>query len=81
MVDSADGSTCPNTFTNTATDGHDAWGGAPKLTVTELLAYAAGRSNVGGTIWYATAHGNVTAAQQDAKNTFDAINNLAAFVP
>ncbi len=77
MVDSAEGSTCPNTFTNTAADGHNAWGGAPKLRVTELLAYAAGRSNVGGTIWYS----HVTAAQQDAKNTFDAINNVAAFVP
>ncbi len=77
MVDTAHGSTCGNPFADTATDGHNAWGGAPRLTVAALLLYAASKSNVGGTVWY----GSVAAAQQDAKNTFDAINNLAAFVP
>ena len=53
-----------------------AFGGAEKLTVSQLLAYAAGQSNAGGTSWY----GQVKTTQELAKDTFDAINNQVAFV-
>jgi hypothetical protein len=52
-----------------------AFGGASCLTVSQLLSYAASKSNVGGTTWY----GQVKAAQGLAKDTFDAINNVLAF--
>jgi len=51
-----------------------AFGGATCKTVLELLAYAAGQSNVGGSVWY----GQVKTTQELAKNTFDAINNQVA---
>ena len=54
-----------------------AFGGAPSLTVKQLLTYAASQSNVGGSTWYA----NVKAMQELAKNTFDAINNQKVFAP
>jgi hypothetical protein len=53
-----------------------AFGGTPK-TISEMLAYAASQSNVGGTVWY----GNVKSTQELAKNAFDAINNSWVFAP
>jgi hypothetical protein len=41
-----------------------------------MLGYAAGKSNVGGSTWYA----NVKAMQGLAKNAFDATNNQVALV-
>jgi len=56
-------------------DASSAFGGAVCPTVSQLLAYAAGQSNTGGGVWY----GNVKAAQEAAKDTFDAINRQQAF--
>ena len=53
------------------------FGGAPSLTVSQILAYAASQSNAGGSAWY----GQVKAVQELAKDTFDAINNQWAFAP
>jgi hypothetical protein len=52
-----------------------AFGGAASLTVSQMLAYAASKSNSGGSTWY----GNVKATQVLAKDAFDAINNQVAF--
>ncbi|HEX2864150.1 MAG TPA: hypothetical protein VHN99_06255 [Deinococcales bacterium] len=52
-----------------------AFGGAPALTVQEMLTYAASQSNAGGSAWY----GQVKATQELAKDAFDAINNRWAF--
>ena len=74
MIDSTSGTaTCGATFENTST----AFGGATSLTVSAMLAYAAGQSNAGGSIWY----GQVKATQGLAKDAFDAINNVVAFAP
>jgi hypothetical protein len=54
-----------------------AFGGATSLTVSQMLAYAASQSNVGGSTWYA----NVKPTQEMAKDAFDAINNQVAFAP
>jgi hypothetical protein len=59
------------TYQNTSA----AFGGAPSLTVSQLLAYGASQSNVGGSMWYS----NVKSMQELAKNTFDAINNQKVF--
>ena len=48
--------------------------GETALTVNEMLACAASKSNVGGGTWY----GNVKATQELAKDAFDAINNGVA---
>lgn len=61
------------TFENTSA----AFGGAKSMTVLELLTYAGGKSNAGGSSWY----GQVKATQELAKDTFDAINNQVAFGP
>jgi hypothetical protein len=61
----------PGHFENTSS----AFGGATCLTVSQLLAFAASQSNVGGSVWY----GQVKATQGLAKDTFDAINNQFAF--
>jgi hypothetical protein len=53
-----------------------AFGGAASMTVSQLLAYAAGQSNAGGSVWY----GNVKSTQELAKDVFDAINNQVAVV-
>ena len=45
------------------------------MTVSQMLTYAASKSNAGGTTWYA----NVKSTQQLAKDAFDAINNEVAF--
>lgn len=59
------------------TDVSGAFGGATSLTVSQMLTYAASKSNVGGSTWYA----NVKATQTKAKDAFDAINNQAAYGP
>ena len=56
-------------------DVSGAFGGAPSMTVAAMLVYAAGQSDVGGSMWY----GTIKADQEDAKNAFDAINNEVAF--
>jgi hypothetical protein len=48
-----------------------AFGGATRMTVSQVLAYAAGQSNAGGSLWY----GNAKSTQELAKDVFDAINN------
>ena len=52
-----------------------AFGNSICLSVNDLLTYASGQSNIGGSIWYA----QVKATQELAKDTFDAINNTVAF--
>jgi hypothetical protein len=52
-----------------------AFGGAPSMTVSQMLAYAASQSSTGGSTWYL----NVKATQVLAKDAFDAINNQVAF--
>ncbi|MDO9302490.1 MAG: hypothetical protein Q7T89_13980, partial [Anaerolineales bacterium] len=54
-----------------------AFGGATSKTISQMLSYAAGQSNAGGSIWY----GNVKTMQEKAKNAFDAINNNWMFAP
>ena len=54
-----------------------AFGGASSMTVSQMLAYAASQSNVGGSLWY----GQVKATQVLAKDAFDAINNQVAYTP
>jgi hypothetical protein len=78
MVDGSGGSaTCSGSYQNASS----VFGGNSCLYVynlaqaTDILRYAAGQSNVGGTTWYA----QVKANQVLAKNVFDAINNQAAF--
>jgi len=74
MIDSTSGTaTCGSNFENVS----GAFGGATSLTVSQMLSYAAGQSNAGGSTWYA----NVKATQQLAKDAFDAINNQVAFAP
>lgn len=67
------GGVCSSGYQNTSS----AFGGASSLTVAQLLSYASGQSNAGGSVWY----GNVKATQELAKNTFDAINNQSVFTP
>jgi len=57
------------------TSDRAAFGGSSCLTVSQMLAYAASQSNVGGAVWY----GNVKAVQELAKDAFDAINSRLAF--
>jgi hypothetical protein len=72
MIDGSGGAaSCAGSYQNVSA----AFGGASALTVSEMLAYAAGQSNLGGTTWYA----QVKATQELAKNAFDAINNQVAF--
>ena len=54
-----------------------AFGGATSMTVSQMLTYAASKSNAGGSMWY----GNVKTTQEKAKNAFDAINNSWMFAP
>ena len=54
-----------------------AFGGATSMTVQQMLTFAAGQSNSGGSTWY----GNIKATQVKAKDAFDAINNQVAFAP
>jgi hypothetical protein len=74
MIDGSAGTaTCSGTYVNVSS----AFGGAGSLTVSQMLAYAAGQSNAGGSAWY----GQVKATQELAKNAFDAVNNQVAFAP
>jgi hypothetical protein len=66
---------CADLSCTTYVDASSAFGGATSLTVTQMLAYGASQSNAGGSVWY----GNVKTAQELAKDSFDAINNQAAF--
>ena len=61
------------TFINSSS----AFGGAASMTVSQILAYAAGQSNSSGSTWYA----NVKSTEELAKDVFDAINNQVAFAP
>jgi hypothetical protein len=58
-------------------DVSSAFGGPTSLTVSQMLAYTASQSNVGGSAWY----GQVKSLQVLAKDGFDAINNQVAFRP
>jgi hypothetical protein len=72
MIDASGGTaTCSGSYE----DASSAFGGAGELTISQMLAYAASQSNVGGTTWY----GQVKATQVLAKDAFDAINNGVAF--
>jgi hypothetical protein len=72
MIDGSGGiATCSGTYQNTSL----VFGGSACQTVLALLTYENSVSNVGGTTWYA----NVKATQEQAKNTFDAINNQVVF--
>jgi hypothetical protein len=57
-------------------DARPAFGGANSLSVLGILSYAAGQSNVGGTVWY----GQNKSLQVLAKDVFDAINNRVAVI-
>ncbi len=73
MIDSSSGTgTCSGSTENTS----GAFGGATSGTVSFLLTYAASQSNVGGSAWYV----QIKSTQGLAKNTFDAINNQAAYI-
>jgi hypothetical protein len=74
MIDNS--STGAGSCSGTTVNASGAFGGATSLTVSQLLAYAASQSNIGGSIWY----GQVKATQELAKNTFDEINNQAAYI-
>ncbi len=66
------GGTCSSTE-----DDSGAFGGAASLTVSQILAFAAGQSNAGGSSWY----GNVKEDQVMAKDVFQAISNQEASSP
>jgi len=73
MIDSSTGTgSCSGNTESTS----GAFGGATSGTVSFLLTYAAGQSNSGGSVWY----GQIKTTQGLAKNTFDAINNHAAYI-
>ena len=58
-------------------DDSSAFGGAASLTVSQILAYAAGQANPGGSSWY----GNVKARQVEAKDVFNALNEQVETAP
>ena len=55
------------------------FGQANSLTVSQMLTYAASRSNVGGSIWYRQVKNGLD-SQELAKDAFDAINNQVAWI-
>jgi len=71
-----DGSTGIGACSGTPRSVALAFGGSTSLTVSQMLAYAAGQSTAGGNIWYA----NVKATQGLAKDAFDAVNNHVALL-
>jgi len=72
MIDDSSGNaTCSGIYRNASS----AFGASTCLSVSQILAYAATQSNLGGSIWY----GQVKATQELAKDTFDAINNRVVF--
>ena len=73
MLDGSSGSaSCSGSFINVSS----AFGGASSMTVINMLVYASGQSNAGGSLWY----GNNKSVQALAKDVFDAINNQAAYI-
>jgi hypothetical protein len=68
---------CTDTTCSATEDDSGAFGGAASLTVSQILAYAAGQSSAGGGTWY----GNVKANQVMAKDVFQAISNQEASSP
>jgi len=73
MLDGSGGSACSGIRNDVSSLS---FGGNRSLTVAAILTFAANQSNAGGSIWY----GQNKTVQQGAKNTFDAINNQAAFI-
>jgi hypothetical protein len=74
MIDQSGGvGKCSNIFE----DVSSVFGGHTSMTISEMLAYAASQSNLGGTVWY----GNVKTTQELAKDAFDAIDNQCVFSP
>ena len=72
VIDGSGGTgACSGTYENDSS----VFGGGSCVTVANLLSIASSNSNAGGSIWY----GQVKATQQEAKDTFDAINNEVAF--
>jgi hypothetical protein len=71
MIDGSGGGSCGSSYE----DVSPAFFGAPNLTVSQMLSYAASQSNAGGGTWYA----NYKPTQGLAKDAFDAINNQVAF--
>jgi hypothetical protein len=65
----------PVTSTSNYKNTSSAFGGGTCQTVSTLLTYAASQSNPTGSTWYSQNK----ATQELAKDTFDAINNKAAF--
>jgi hypothetical protein len=69
---------CSNPLSCTSyVNASSAFGGASSLPVSQILAYEASQSNVGGSAWY----GQVKSVQVLAKDVNDAINNMVAFGP
>jgi hypothetical protein len=68
---------CTDAACSARQDDSGAFGGAASLTVSQILAYAAGQSNVGGSSWY----GNVKATQVMAVGVFQAISNQEVSSP
>ena len=68
---------CTDGSCSATEDDSGAFGGAASLTVSQILAYAAGQSNVGGGSWY----GNVKANQVMAKDAFQALSNQEGASP
>jgi hypothetical protein len=73
MLDGSGGSTCSGIRNDVSSLS---FGGNRSLTVAAILTFAASQSNPGGSIWY----GQNKTVQEGAKNTFDEINNQAAFI-
>jgi hypothetical protein len=53
------------------------FGGADRMTISEMVFHAASQSNPGGSLWY----GNIKSVQGLANSAFDAINNDVAPTP
>jgi hypothetical protein len=68
---------CASAACSATEDDSGAFGGAASLTVSQILAYAAGQANVGGGTWY----GNVKASQVMAGDVFQAISSQEASSP
>ncbi len=71
MTTSAGVSTCAGTLRDVSA----AFGGDTSLKVSQMLDYAASRSDWGGKMWY----GNIKLTQEMAKDAFDGINNQVVF--
>ena len=58
-------------------DASGSFGGATSMTVIQMLVFQNSVANGGGGVWY----GNNGSLQEDAKDSFDAINNESALTP